>query len=158
MPQPRTPFVQRLIRWRFLFAINLLLVSFLGWTLGREYLQNREIRNEIAELQTQADALAARNIQLGELQTAVQTQSFIEREARLKLGMKKPGEAVVVIQQDDSGQGAGGSGQQTQESVDPLGLVLDGETTAPQVANSTKWWYYFFDKSAYRTLKPSVEL
>lgn len=151
MPQPRTPFVQRLIRWRFLFAINLLLVSFLGWTLGREYLQNREIRNEIAELQTQADALAARNIQLGELQTAVQTQSFIEREARLKLGMKKPGEAVVVIQEGEIGQ-KGQIGEK-EKNEDPLGLVLDGETTAPQVANATKWWYYFFDKTALRALE-----
>lgn len=151
MPQPRTVFLQRLIRWRFLIAINLVLIVFLGWTLGREYVQNREIRREIVDLQEQADALASRNIQLSELQTAVQTQSFIEREARLKLGMKKPGEEVVVIKEGQTGETGQTGGQKADE--DPLGLVLDGETAAPQIANATKWWYYFFDKREYSALK-----
>lgn len=147
MPQSRTPFLQRLIRWRPLIAIVFLLAAFLGWTLGREYLQTRDIRREIAALQSQADALAARNIALSELQTAVQTQSFIEREARLKLGLKKPGEEVVVVQEGESGEGIGSDQQD-----DPLGLVLDAQSAKEPVANATKWWYYFFNKNAYRAL------
>lgn len=150
MPNPPSTFFSRLIRWRWLFVLNVLLVGFLGMTLGREYLRTREIQKEISELQAQADALATRNIQLGELQTAVQTQSFIEREARLKLGMKKPGEGVVVIQEGEIGE-KGQIGQKGENEIteDPLGLVLDAENSTPQVANSTKWWYYFFDKSSY---------
>ncbi|MBM5789967.1 hypothetical protein FJZ23_02695, partial [Candidatus Parcubacteria bacterium] len=107
----------------------------------------RDIRREIAALQSQADALAARNIALSELQTAVQTQSFIEREARLKLGLKKPGEEVVVVQEGESGEGIGSDQQD-----DPLGLVLDAQSAKEPVANATKWWYYFFNKNAYRAL------
>lgn len=152
MPQPPSIFVQRLLRWRFLFVINLLLIIFLGMTLGREFLRTREIRNEIASLQAQANQLAARNISLSELQTAVQTESFIEREARLKLGLKKPGEEVVVVKEiGKEGEGTR-SEAQTENETDPLGLVLDAQTDQPRVANVTKWWYYFFDKSHYNAL------
>ena len=124
---------------------------FLGFTLGRELLKSREIQKEIAQLQAQADTLAARNIKLSELETAVQTQSFIEREARLKLGMKKFGEEVVVIQ--ERGEEGGASVEWEEETNgDPLGLILDAKTQAPSVANSTKWWYYFFNKKAYDEL------
>ncbi len=150
MPQPRTTFVQRIVKWRFFFVVNLLLVVFLGMTLGREFFRTREIQNEINELQAQADSLATRNIALSELQTAVQTESFIEREARLKLGMKKPGEKVVVVQEVEKGQ-TGQKGE-NQDVSDPLGLVLDTQESQPRIANATKWWYYFFDKTAFNAL------
>lgn len=148
----RTPFVQRLIKWRFFIVLNGLLILFVGFTLGREFLRTHEIQQEIDALQTQANALAARNIALSELQTAVQTESFIEREARLKLGMKKPGEEVVVIQQ---GQ-AGGNRQEAEggaiNASDPLNFVLKKEEDQTRLANASKWWIYFFDKTAFKKL------
>jgi hypothetical protein len=30
--------------------------------------------------------------------------------------------------------------------------VLDVQEDRPRVANATKWWYYFFDKSTFRAL------
>jgi cell division protein FtsB len=150
MPQARRTFIQRVIKWRFFFVVNLLLIIFLGMTLGREFFRTREIQNEINELQAQADSLSARNIMLSELQIAVQTESFIEREARLKLGMKKPGEEVVVVKDGEVEQKvAEGS---SEGSEDPLGLALWLQEDQPRVANATKWWYYFFNKSAFRVL------
>jgi len=148
MPVSRGTFVQRLIRWRFLFIVNLLIIVFLAISLSREVIRTRAISAEIADLQAQADELAAQNIDLSQLKTAMQTESYIEREARLKLGLKKPGETVVVIQDDSQGvelvQGADGT--------DPLGLIANGESVSMSVANPTKWWYYFFDKNAFNTL------
>lgn len=152
MPQPRSTFVQRIVKWRFFFVLNLLLVVFLGMTLGREFFRTREIQNEISELQAQADSLAARNIALSELQTAVQTESFIEREARLKLGMKKPGEEVVVIQGKAEGTTEGTGTSVAENETDPLGLVLATQGDQPRTANVTKWWYYFFNKSSFNAL------
>ena len=144
----RQSFISRLIQWRLLDVANVVIIVFIGLTFGREFFRSREIQSEINKLQTQADMLAARNIALSELQTAIQTESFIEREARLKLGMKKPGEEVVVVKEVTEVTEASeviekGNG------TDPLNLVLDNQTEQARIANSTKWWYYFFDKKTF---------
>ncbi|MBI2475363.1 septum formation initiator family protein [Candidatus Uhrbacteria bacterium] len=148
MTSYRQSFISRLIRWRFLVVVNVVIIVFLGLTFGREFFRSREIQSEINKLQSQADTLAARNIALSELQTAIQTESFIEREARLKLGMKKPGEEVVVIQEG----GEGDKGRVGEEENDPLNLVLDDQSELTRIANSTKWWYYFFDKKTFDSI------
>ncbi len=149
MPKPRLTFLQHLFRWRFLFVVNVLIILFLGVTFGREYFRTREIQKEINNLESEAKALFARNITLTELQTSVQTESFIEREARLKLGMKKPGEQVIVIQETQKGDKEG-QAERGEDPSDPLDLVLDTTQDRPPVANATKWWYYFFNKSAFQ--------
>ncbi|MBI4437689.1 septum formation initiator family protein [Candidatus Uhrbacteria bacterium] len=147
-----SPFLQRLIRWRLLIVVNLLVILFLALTLGRELVRSRSIDAQIAALQAQADELSASTQEMLDLQTAMQTESFIEREARLKLGLKKPGETVVVIQEGTE-EPVSDSG----DAADPLGLVIDeGEAPvnlrAARLPNPFKWWYYFFDKSLYLSL------
>jgi len=146
MPIPKSTFVSRLIRWRFFIVVNLFVVAFLGVSLGREFVRSQSISFEIASLQEESESLVARNIEISELKTAMQTESYIEREARLKLGLKKPGETVVVIS-DDSDVSAGivtGS-----NPSDPLGYVIEESGVDEAVANPTKWWYYFFDKNSF---------
>lgn len=145
MTNPNSTFAHRLIRWRFLLVVNLFAIVFLGLSLGREAVRNRSISSQIAELQAQAEALTARNIEVSELKTAMQTEVFIEREARLKLGMKKPGETVVVIGEEAKGV------QGTSDASDPLGYVIENQAAVP-IANPTRWWYYFFDKDAFSDL------
>lgn len=146
MPAPKSSFVQRLIRWRFLLVINLFVIVLVGMSLGREVVRSRSIGEEISSLQAEAEALAARNIEISEIKSAMQTESYIEREARLKLGMKKPGETVVVIQEEAATREG-----DIVDPADPLGLIIT-ETTDTSVANPTRWWYYFFNKSHYNAL------
>ncbi|HAU66221.1 TPA: hypothetical protein DCW61_02630 [Candidatus Uhrbacteria bacterium] len=147
MPVLRSSFIQRMIQWRFLIVLNAFLIIFLGISFGREIIRNHSIGSEIAHLQQQADSLVAQNIEISELKTAIQTESYIEREARLKLGMKKPGETVYIIQQEQDPSQT----QITDNPNDPLGLVLTDSEETMAVANPTKWWYYFFDKQSYNT-------
>jgi len=144
------PFLKKLFQWRLFFVVNVLLILFLGVTLGRDYLKTHEIQKEINDLQAEAGSLQAKNLSMSELQTAIQTESYIEREARLKLGMKKPGENVVIFTSSPTPQPTETS--EDHDPSDPLRLVLDTESKKT-VANATKWWYYFFDQSAFEALK-----
>lgn len=146
MPQPKQSFVQRVIRWRFFVVVNLVIALMIGMSLGREVVRNRTIAAEIYGLQQEAESLAARNIEISELRTAMQSESFIEREARLKLGMQLPGETVVVISDE------GTATTISDDPNDPLGLVIDETTNFDSVANTTKWWYYFFDKDRFNQI------
>lgn len=148
MSQHRSPFIQRLIRSRFLIVVNLLVIIFLGISFGREVVRSRSIASEISALQAQADELTMSNQEMLNLQTAMQTESFIEREARLKLGLKKPGETVVVIQQE----GSEDLSQIPEDPLDPLDFVIDDATPQEELGNPLKWWYYFFDKMAFNTM------
>ncbi len=146
MPAPRGTFVERLISWRFLFVLNFVVIVFLSLSLGKEVVRNNTIQSEISALQVQAAELADENSNISALQSALQSESYIEREARLKLGMKKPGENVVVIQDEESvvtGEGV------VVDSSDPLGFVITDLSTNMALANPTKWWYYFFNKQAF---------
>src|SRR3990167_8055961 len=103
MPVAHFSFVRRVLGFRYFVAVNLVLAILIGGALTREYLRQRENRSDIAALRAQADALSARQLQLLELGTTLQTESAIEREARLKLGLKKPGETVVVVRAEAPG-------------------------------------------------------
>ncbi len=148
MPKNKVSFFKRLLRWRLLFVVNIVIIALLGVSLSKELVRNHEIQRQIDGLQAQADELTVSNFAIAELHTAVQTKSYIEREARLKLGMKKPGETFVIIRDDDGEE-------VTSEGIDPndpLNLILDGdERNEIQLANPAKWWYYFFDKNFLET-------
>lgn len=128
-----------------MFVVNFLVFAFLAVVFGREFIRTREIQKDIDRLQTQAEELAARNLQIMELSTAFQTESFIEREARLKLGLKREGEQVVVVQSEQE------TAKYRDTFQDPK-LVLDERAAAP-VDNPTKWWYYFFKQHEFEKLK-----
>ncbi len=149
MSLSRSTFLMRLLRWRFLVFVSLFAAVFLSVALGRETVRRRAIDAEIRSLQTQVDTLAARNTEISQLQSALQTESFIEREARLKLGLKKPGESMVVIQDQDR---ARRDTALSPNADDPLDLVIDDASSAPALGNASKWWYYFFDRNAFNHL------
>jgi cell division protein FtsB len=64
---------------------------------ARELYNNHQVELEIQRLQDKAHALEAEKLSIGELKEKLASQDFLEEEARLKLGLKKPGETAIVI-------------------------------------------------------------
>jgi len=155
MTRSSLPIFQRILHWRYLYVINLLLILLIAISFGREMMHRRDIDSQILSLQKQAQNMQTQNTVLSELHDAVQTESYIEREARLKLGLKKPGESVVVLKGGDSDRNEKKTDSgKVGDMSDPLGLVSDGSGIKKPLANSTKWWYYFFNKQAYHDSMP----
>jgi len=133
--------LNRIFNWRYLFIVNFFIFLFIAVFFGREFIRDREIDRDISLLQTKANELSARNLQITELSTSFQTESYIEREARLKLGLKKNGEKVVVIKNNAQEDGF------FLDNVDNLDKIKKIE-----VDNPTKWWYYFFQHDKYKKI------
>lgn len=117
---------KRFFKSHLFFVIGVVVVLLLSISLGRAQLQDRTIRNEIAKLHAEADALEQERNQYEELLALLETPEFLEKEARRALGYVRPGEQMVVIEKGET---------QEQEELD-----------ISEMSNPKKWWVYFFGK------------
>ena len=119
------------IRISVLIAIGVLIYMFIS-TTGALW-QNYQVNQEIAQLKIEIAQLENNNTQLKNLIAYLKTDSFKEKEARRKLGYKKPGEQVVALPPDDFAH-------------TDLGNTKEEPTTdnKPSLNNPQKWWEYVF--------------
>ena len=151
MARSTSSFFYRVFHWRYAFIVHTILILLIAFSFGREVIRRRSVDQEIRSLQQQSASLQAQNNTISNLRSAVQTESFIEREARLKLDLKKPGERLLIIKGLDESD----KKEQTNDkssTVDSFGSASDLAETKKTLANSTKWWYYFFNKSKFTEL------
>lgn len=108
-------------------TISVVRVSYQRYLLNKE---TERIKREVQDLEKQ-------NSQLQEYLEYLRSDSFVEKEARSKLNLKKEGESVVVV--------PGGDYQETPASqTAPLsGVSEDGEQKKKPWW--WKWWDYFFE-------------
>jgi cell division protein FtsB len=105
-------------------------LALLGVSTGivKSVVRRVEVEREISALKNDIKSLEGKNEDLAKLINYFQTPEFKEREARLRLGLQKPGENVVVIPGlEENGSGA------TNTPTEPI-----------FVPNWKKWVNYFF--------------
>lgn len=103
---------------------------------GREYLRNREIEQEIASLQAENDRLEGKRLEFLDLINTLSSEYYLEGEARVKQGMAKPGETLVLVDTNNA-------------KLDERGLVLGVSDEASGISNPARWFYYFFDHGRF---------
>lgn len=107
-----------------IFLLVLLILSFIK--VAREALLRYEIKKEIASLEQQLDDLQMRSAKTNNLINYLETDAYIEREAREKLNLVQPGEKQINLVNTD------------------LPAVIDTSTSTAR-ANPIKWFDYFFN-------------
>lgn len=95
-------------------------------SVGRELYTNYTMQKDIRALEQEAARLDSRRLELLDLAKKFESGEFLEREARLELGLQKPGEHVVVVQP-----------------------ATDGERSAARGprSNPEHWWDYFVHRN-----------
>ncbi|TAK05608.1 hypothetical protein EPO33_00465 [Patescibacteria group bacterium] len=126
---------QRLWNARTLAVLGALSVFVVGSGLISLSLRNRSIDADLARLDAEARSLETRNVELVELLKRFETSGFLEREARLKLNLQKPGETVVVVER------AAATASSTARAV----------PVRAHHSNAERWWLFFFDPETLRT-------
>jgi len=132
MTQPVKNFIKKLLGSKvFLFFIILALIG-LVVSLGQESYRKYQLTKEINGLKSEIEQLEGKNQQMADLMEYFQEGSYLEKEARLKLNLKKPGEKIVVI-------------SQTAEAEVDKRIVAETEgEVSNETTNFWKWWEYFF--------------
>jgi cell division protein FtsB len=123
----------RMLGLKRVLAVNVAVFALVSWGLAGEYLRNREMQKEIDTLETRANGMQEKNADLADATERFGSQAVLEREARLKLNLQKPGEAVVVVRDAAPRPVAEAGGKSRNE----------GSGAAPG-SNAAKWWHYFF--------------
>lgn len=92
----------------------------------REGQRRKMVAKEIRTMQEEVARLEQQRNRLGDLIRSAESPEFLEREARLRLGLQRPGESVLIVPES-----AGAS---------------PDRTTTPEIppSNPQKWWKHIF--------------
>jgi hypothetical protein len=118
-----------------MFAASGAFLLLVGVSTVRESYREWKVDQEIRGLEDQIQRLEGRKLKISELLQRIDAPEAIDREARARLGMRKPGERVIILRGAENGST---SWQETlaDESVSP---------PAPDTrSNPQKWLAYFF--------------
>ncbi|MFA6919220.1 MAG: septum formation initiator family protein [Patescibacteria group bacterium] len=124
---------------KIILSISIVVLVFFIFGLVREILSRREINNQVNNLEKQITELQSQNGQISEMIDNWQDGTRLEKEARLRLGLQKPGEKAIIISKPES-------------QVDKVSQAVDSNDNQTNLAiinnkpvdNPTKWIRYFF--------------
>jgi len=106
------------------------------------YYKKYKINKEIEDLKAQIASAEKSNQQISEMIDYLGSKDFLEKEAREKLNMKKPGEEVVIIEpspeQATSSSELAPGNNEIKKSDSLANEAPESES------NLAKWWKFFF--------------
>jgi len=89
--------LDRLLRSKLVIILELVILIGLSVALGKEVFLKYQVQGEICELETDISELEHRNVELGSLINYLESDEYKEEQARLGLGLQKPGESVITV-------------------------------------------------------------
>ncbi|MFH1366602.1 MAG: septum formation initiator family protein [Patescibacteria group bacterium] len=133
MPVKNRSFFIQIISSKLFIITGFAVLVFMGVSLSKEVVRRVEISTQVSSLENEISSLEKKNSDLSELIAYFKSESYREREARLKLGLEKEGEQMIILPKDYLINSAQGVNSGTE------GSDLINEAPASQ-----KWWNYFF--------------
>lgn len=134
MPKEHIPFFKRLFRSKILIVLEIVVLVVFSSALAKEIIRQHQVEGEIEKLQEELAQLEHNNIELSDLIDYFDSSAFKEEQARLKLGLQKPGESVIAVLGDSTEDG--------RKEAESVALARGGEEE--NLSNPQRWWNYYF--------------
>lgn len=126
----KNTWLTRFFTSRWFVISTLVIIGGVGFSFFRTYYLHYTIKARIGELEKQVMQLDEKELELMEVLDYVASDAFVEEKARTELGLKKPGEQMIVVKNDRDYRHRDVSQDSSQELL----------------SNPKKWWYYFTHK------------
>lgn len=126
---------------KFLAFLGLVILVLISIPLGANISKRNKINKEIKELEQEIKQVENKNKDLEKLINYLESEQFVEEQARLNFGLKKEGEEVAVIKGDGNTQ-TSASGSIKKNIFKIPGLEKNKPAKPP--SNPQRWWKYFF--------------
>lgn len=126
---------------KFLSLLGLAAIILISFPLAKNTLKQYRINQEISGLKKEISGLQNKNADLKNFVAYLESDQFAEEQARLNLGLKKPGEELTVIK-----PAAGQAPASTASSAAPIFNIPGLKNTGAEANKSSprKWLNYFF--------------
>lgn len=135
MPENKSKsLIKRILGSKILVISEIIIVIFVSLALGKELVRRHQVQNDIESLKKEIASLEAKNLELTELTKYFASQAFKEEQARIKLGMQKEGESVVIVPENQN------------QTINQADSVEQGISEKEKISNPQRWWNYFFAK------------
>jgi cell division protein FtsB len=121
----------KLLYSKFFIAFLVIIFVLALIALGRESYRYFRVSQNIKNLEERIENLETKSEELSKMEGYFQSEEFLEKEARLKLNLTKPGEKLIIIKTPED----------LEEGQEQEGVV------AKEIFNIQKWWNYFFSKN-----------
>lgn len=136
---------QQEFKKRFLtskFLLFFLIIAFIWSAIAcvKITYKKKQLIKESEKLQAEISKIQEENKQLGSIKNILTNPSFLEREAKRRLNLKREGEEVVIIPESESGQVVKDA---ENEEIEQIGGDSTGVEPKEEL-NPKKWWRYFF--------------
>jgi len=124
---------------KFLALLGLIIIILISFPFVKNTLKQYRINKEIDELKQEISDLENKNVDLKNFVSYLESDQFAEEQARLNLGLKKPGEEVMVIKTENDKTSTSASTSATMFNISGYGKAK------PEVkqSNPEKWFNYF---------------
>lgn len=119
------------------FAVGLVVLVFIGVSLGKETYRKKQIQKEIGKLQTEIAKVGQENREMENLISYLSSPEFQEKEAREKLNLQKENERMIVLRKELNQR-------KENEEVNQDSKTALNEDNSP---NWQKWLKFFFGKN-----------
>lgn len=125
---------------KFLTLLGLAAIILISFPFAKSMLKQYQVNKEISELKKEIFSLQNKNIDLKNFVSYLESEQFAEEQARLNLGLKKPGEELTVIKM------AAGDTSAAAFSGATIFNIPGYEKARPEAkkSNPRKWLNYFF--------------
>lgn len=130
--------LSRIFFSNYFFPLIMILAAILGSSLFKSYSENKSIDSDLESLKKEIESLEKNNQDLGQLIEYFNSSFFVEKEAREKMGLKKDGETVLVLEDGVKYEGSGALNIEELKSEHSA----SAEKFLPKI-----WWNYFFIKN-----------
>jgi cell division protein FtsL len=141
MPEQGTK-IKKILASRITLFFLLLAFIWLILNVANVYYRKYKINKEIEDLKAQIASADKSNQQISEMIDYLGTSSYLEKQAREKLNMKKPGEEVVII--EPSSDSTASSSPNAQNSIVDNKINQPAAESQKPESNLVRWWRFFF--------------
>src|SRR4030042_2292817 len=103
--------------------------------------KKKQMVKESEELQAEISKIQEENKQLAGIKDILTDPSFLEREAKRRLNLKREGEDVVIVPEGEINQVVKGAENGEVEQIGENSANIEPK----EETNLRKWWRYFFE-------------
>lgn len=149
-------FTRLIFHPKIIFILGLTILILITLPLARVVSHRYEINKEIRELEDEIENIENKNANITKVIEFLKSNQFVEKEARLKLGLKKEGEEVAIIKNTDEAQEMGANldndsdPSSSAEAANKESIIfnipgLEKDIPVKKINNPRRWWNYFLN-------------